>query len=90
MGVCTSSGTVGPSVSLGKADAVLIKAGSAALADAAASRAGNQVQTGNDLLKAVQAAQEVTGVQGILVIKDDKIAAWGDIEIVPIAINNNQ
>ncbi|WP_054695938.1 UPF0280 family protein [Syntrophomonas palmitatica] len=86
LGICTSSGTVGPSISLGTADAVLIKAGSAALADAAASRAGNQVKTGKDLLKAIEAAQEIAGIMGILVIKDEQMAAWGDIEIVPIVV----
>ncbi|NLW91493.1 MAG: UPF0280 family protein [Syntrophomonadaceae bacterium] len=84
LGICTSSGTVGPSVSLGKADAVLIRAASAALADAVASRAGNQVQNENDLMKAVEAAREVPGVEGVLVIKNDKMAAWGDMELVPI------
>ncbi|MGE5391653.1 MAG: UPF0280 family protein [Deltaproteobacteria bacterium] len=84
LGICTSSGTVGPSISLGKADAVLIRAGSAALADAVASRAGNQVQDENDLMKAIEAAREVPGVQGVLVIKAGKLAAWGDIELIPI------
>ena len=36
MGICTSSGTVGHSLSFGKADAVVVTAGSATLADAAA------------------------------------------------------
>lgn len=84
LGICTSSGTVGPSISLGKADAVLIRAASAALADAVASRAGNQVLDENDLMKAIEAAREVPGVEGVLVIKGDKMAAWGDIELVPI------
>jgi len=84
LGICTSSGTVGPSISLGTADAVMIKSSSAALADAVASRAGNQVQDENDLMKAIKAAQEVPGVEGILVIKGDKMAAWGDIELVSI------
>lgn len=84
LGICTSSGTVGPSISLGKADAVLIKASSPALADAAASQAANQVQTENDLMKAIEAVRNIPGIEGILAIKADKMAAWGDIEIVPI------
>lgn len=84
LGICTSSGTVGPSISLGTADAVMIRASSAALADAVASRSGNQVQSENDLMKAIEAAQNIPGVEGILVIKGDRMAAWGEIELVPI------
>lgn len=43
--VCTSSGTVGHSLSLGKADAVCVLSASGALADAAATAVGNAVQT---------------------------------------------
>ena len=82
MGICTSSGTVGPSISLGKADAVVILAPDAALADAVATGAANLVQNQDDLMKAVQFAQNINGVSGILAIKDDKMAAWGNIEIV--------
>lgn len=85
-GICTSSGTVGPSISLGKADAVVIKAGSTALADALASRAANQVQTEKDLMKAVNAVQNINGIRGILAIKGDKMAAWGDIELVSVEV----
>ena len=43
-GVCTSSGTVGHSLSRGKADAVVTFAASAAYADAAATAIGNRIQ----------------------------------------------
>ena len=41
LGICTSSATVGPSLSFGKADAVCVISKSATLADAAASAIGN-------------------------------------------------
>ncbi|GAI49814.1 unnamed protein product, partial [marine sediment metagenome] len=41
IGVCTSSGTVGPSLSFGKADAVTVISDSVLLADAAATAVGN-------------------------------------------------
>ena len=44
LGVCTSSGTVGHSLSFGKADAVLIFSRDAALADACATAAANRVK----------------------------------------------
>ncbi len=84
LGVCTSSGTVGPSLSLGRADAAVIKAKDAALADAVATGAGNLVQEEDDLMKAIEYAQSVKGVLGIIVIKRDKLAAWGEMEILPL------
>lgn len=83
LGICTSSGTVGPSISLGKADAVVIKGTNAALADAVATGAANLIQTKEDLMLAVDYVQTVKGITGILAIKDDLMAAWGNIEIVP-------
>lgn len=85
VGVCTSSGTVGPSLSFGKADAAVIKGRTAALADAVATRAGNLVKTKNDLMHAVDYVKTIPGVSGILVIKDESMAAWGDIEIIPVS-----
>ncbi len=84
MGICTSSGTVGPSLSFGKADAVVIKGSTAALADAAATAAANRVKAAEDLMKAVDFIRDIAGITGILAIKDDKMAAWGCMEIVPI------
>ncbi|MDD4172212.1 MAG: UPF0280 family protein [Syntrophomonas sp.] len=84
LGICTSSGTVGPSISLGKADAVVIKGRNAALADAVATGAANRIQTEKDLLRAVEYVKTIKGITGILAIKDDRMAAWGNIEIVPI------
>lgn len=89
LGICTSSGTVGPSLSFGRADAVVIKGETGALADAVATAAANRVQTREDLLKAVEFVQQIKGITGILVIKDDKMAAWGQMEIVPIARRQN-
>jgi len=45
LGICTSSATVGPSLSFGKADAVCVISQSATLADAAASAIGNRVKS---------------------------------------------
>jgi len=84
LGICTSSGTVGPSLSFGKADAVVILAKSAFLADACATATGNMVTTPNDFDRAIEFARKINGVMGILLIKDDKMAAWGSVEIAPI------
>lgn len=84
LGVCTSSGTVGPSLSLGNADAVVILASSAMLADAAASAAANVVKEPADVEQAVEVAKGITGVTGVLAIKDDKLAVWGEVKLVPM------
>ncbi len=84
LGICTSSGTVGPSISLGCADAVVIKAKTASLADAVASGAANRVQCVEDVARAIAFAREIPGVTGVLSIKGDQMAAWGEIELVPL------
>jgi ApbE superfamily uncharacterized protein (UPF0280 family) len=84
LGICTSSGTVGPSLSFGKADAVVIKARDTAIADAVATAAANRVKTESDLLKAIKYVKSIEQVTGILVIKNDQMAAWGKIEITPL------
>lgn len=84
LGVCTSSGTVGPSFSFGRADAAVIISPSAVLADAVATATANRVQTPADLQPAVDFARRIPGVTGVLAIKDDKIAAWGQLKLVPV------
>lgn len=49
IGVCTSSGTVGPSLSFGRADAVTIACAQTALADAYATYFGNRVRGPADI-----------------------------------------
>lgn len=82
--VCTSSGTLGHSLSLGKADAVCVVADSGALADAAATSIGNRVRSGADINTAIAAGQRIAEIAGIVIIAGEKIGAWGELEIVPL------
>ncbi len=84
LGICTSSGTVGPSLSLGRADAAIVKAPSAALADAVATALGNRVQNQDDAEAAVRWAQGIRGVTGAMVIKGERLAVWGKMEIIAL------
>ncbi|MGD8315600.1 MAG: UPF0280 family protein, partial [Syntrophobacterales bacterium] len=84
LGVCTSSGTVGHSLSLGRADAVTVLGSSAALADAAATMTCNQVQNAKDIQRSLDFAQQIEGVTGVVIIVGDQIGAWGDVELVSI------
>ena len=84
VGLCTSSGTVGHSLSLGKADSVTVLAPSALLADAAATRLGNEVSaTGAENINDVLAvARTIHGLLGVLIISGKHMGAWGEIDLV--------
>jgi ApbE superfamily uncharacterized protein (UPF0280 family) len=82
-GLCTSSGTVGHSLSLGKADSVTVLAPSALLADAAATRLGNEVsaagrQNINDVLAV---AETIQGLLGVLIICGKHMGIRGEIDL---------
>ncbi|MFA4837363.1 MAG: UPF0280 family protein [Dehalococcoidia bacterium] len=81
LGICTSSGTVGHSLSFGKADAVVALAHSAALADAAATAIGNMVTETADISRGIEYAQAIKGLTGVIIIKDNKMGMWGEIRI---------
>jgi ApbE superfamily uncharacterized protein (UPF0280 family) len=81
LGVCTSSGTVGPSLSFGKANAVCILSKSAALADAAATAVGNVVKEKKDVSSGLGRAREIDGVLGTLIIVEEKMGVWGRIKL---------
>lgn len=81
LGICTSSGTVGYSFSKGCADAAVILSPSAAVADAVATATGNLVQDEQDLQKAADFAMSIKSVTGALVIKNDKMAAAGNVKL---------
>lgn len=78
LGICTSSGTVGPSISFGCADAALIVSKDPALADAAATALGNVVQPEGSLEKCFKAIDK-PGIDGALVIRGEEMAVWGEL-----------
>ena len=84
LGICTSSGTVGPSLSLGLTDATIVLSRSAALADAAATAVGNLVKTTDDIQGALDYGREIKGLKGIVIIMGDRMGAWGDIKLIKI------
>lgn len=81
-GICTSSGTVGPSLSMGLVDAAIVISHSAALSDAAATAVGNLVRADDDIQAALDFGQKIEGLLGIVIIKGDRMGAWGDIKLV--------
>jgi ApbE superfamily uncharacterized protein (UPF0280 family) len=69
---------------MGKADAVCVVSRSCSLADASATAIGNIVSIESDIPKGIEFGKQVQGVQGVVIIVNKKIGAWGDIEIVQI------
>ncbi len=82
--LCTSSGTVGHSLSLGRADAASVVSADGALADAVATMLGNRAHTKADLAPALEWAATVPGVRGSLLVLGDKLAAWGELSLVDL------
>lgn len=77
-GVCTSAGTVGPSISFGMADAAAIFSDDVSLADAAATALGNEVGVGKEAVEAsFKVVKAVPGIKGALVIQGEYIGMWG-------------
>jgi ApbE superfamily uncharacterized protein (UPF0280 family) len=83
LGICTSSGTVGHSLSFGRADACIVLSPSTLLADAAATAIGNLIVEASDVLRGIDFAQGVEGIKGVVIIKDDQIGIWGEVKILP-------
>ncbi len=84
LGVCSSSATVGHSLSQGVTDVVCLLSESTALADAAATALGNRVKGVKDLERVGSWAAEIGGILGGVVIIKDTMTAWGDVELVEI------
>jgi ApbE superfamily uncharacterized protein (UPF0280 family) len=79
-GVCTSAGTVGPSISFGMADAAAVFSDDVSLADAAATALGNEVGIGKESVEvSFNAVKGIPGIKGALVIQGEYIGMWGQV-----------
>jgi uncharacterized protein len=83
-GLCTSSATVGPSLSLGRADAVCVLGSSALFVDGVATLVGNRVKKEDDIEAALEAGRQFSEVTGMLIIMKSRMGAWGDIDLVKV------
>lgn len=82
LGVCTSSGTVGHSLSFGKADAVCVISKNATLADAAATAFCNMIKKNSDIEEVLAQARSFKEITGLIAAIDDRIGIWGEIELI--------
>lgn len=81
LGICTSSGTVGPSLSLGRADAVMIVCKDVLLADSYATAMANRIKTVNDLQSVIDRISDIPEILGAIAVKDDRMAITGCYEL---------
>jgi len=81
VGVCTSSGTVGHSLSFGKADACVIIAKSATLADAVATAMCNRIKKKKDIAPSLKFALSIKGVKAAVAILGKELGSIGNVEL---------
>lgn len=82
LGICTSSGKVGPSMSFGRADAVVAIHSDAAFADAAATAIANRIKTPDDVSVVVEKEKKRNVLEGLIVCCGDRLGMWGDFELI--------
>lgn len=79
--VCTSSGKVGPSFSLGRADSVTAIHRNGAIADAAATSLANRIRGAKDVTRTVESVSAGRKLDGILAVCGESIGIWGGIKL---------
>ena len=80
-GICTSSGTMGHSLSFGRADAVTVIAKSTPLADAWATALANEVKSEEDIENTLERVQEIPEILGCAIIAGGQIGVRGAFEV---------
>jgi len=84
--LCASSAFIGPSLSLGQGDLVVVRSKSGAFADAAATALANLIDTGEDLDLVLKQAQKFAplGLEGVFAQAGGRLAVWGKMELVAL------
>lgn len=77
LSICSSSGKMGHSMSLGQCDLATVVARDAALADAAATEAANLVKVVDDVNPALERIAGIEGIDGVLIVKGDRVGLAG-------------
>lgn len=79
LAICSSSGRMGHSMSLGHCDLATVVANDAALADAAATYAANLVKDVEDVDTALETIASIKGIDGVVIIQNDRIGLAGQL-----------
>jgi len=77
--ICSSSGKMGHSKSLGECDLATAVARDGALADAAATQAANLVRSVGDVDAALERIAAIEGIEGVMIIKNDRVGLAGQL-----------
>jgi ApbE superfamily uncharacterized protein (UPF0280 family) len=80
--ICTSSGKIGPSLSLGLADAVVAIHERGSAADAAATAIANEVKSPTDIETVIDQTKSKGELLGLIACMTDKLGMWGAIQLV--------
>lgn len=86
MSICSSSSTIGHSLSFGQGELVTVLARDASMADAAATHLCNNLKSPKDLEHIIKEAEEDPDIIGLFAQCGSQLGLWGDIELV--VINN--
>jgi ApbE superfamily uncharacterized protein (UPF0280 family) len=79
LSICSSSGKMGHSLSLGQCDLATVVARDAALADAAATLAANLVKAVCDVEPALNQIVSIEGVDGVMIVKEGHVGLAGKL-----------
>lgn len=82
IGICTSSGSVGHSMSFGDSDAVVVFADEASVADASATAIANEVggcDIEYSIKRGLDRADDISEISGCLIIREDRIGVVGSL-----------
>lgn len=77
--ICSSSGQMGHSMSIGECDLATVVAKDTAMADAAATQAANLVRTVDDIDPALENISAIEGVEGVMIIKGARVGLAGKL-----------
>lgn len=90
LGLCTSSGIFGHSISFGRAEAATVMAETAPLADALATALGNGCKDGSHVRKALESISGIDGVLWAMAIVDGQVGTMGEMPRLLQAKRNSE
>ncbi|MCK4998276.1 MAG: UPF0280 family protein [Anaerohalosphaera sp.] len=79
LAICSSSGKMGHSMSLGQCDLATVVSKDAALADAAATLAANLVSKDDDIEPTLNRILDIEGIDGVLIVNNGRIGMAGQL-----------
>lgn len=86
LSLCASSATIGHSLSFGQGELTVVRAKSAALADAAATAYNNRLKCADDIPRVLKLAENDAqlGIEGVFVQCHSHMGVWGKMEITAV------